>query len=68
MNRWYEQAIPVADCVYDEHVAALAKNREHREILDAVRLSTLRNYVHALGGHLTITAEFDSERITPATS
>lgn len=36
--------------------------------LDAVQLSTLRNYVQALGGHLTITAEFDSEHITLATS
>jgi len=36
--------------------------------LDAVQLSTLRNYVAALGGHLTIIAEFDSERITLANS
>lgn len=35
--------------------------------LDSVQLATLRNYVQALGGHLTIMAEFDSERITLAT-
>ena len=35
--------------------------------LDAVQLSTLRNYVQALGGHLTVTAQFDSEHITLAT-
>jgi predicted XRE-type DNA-binding protein len=39
---------------------------EHGEI-DAVQLSTLRNYVQALGGHLTVTAEFDNEHITLAT-
>lgn len=36
--------------------------------LDAVQLSTLRNYVHALGGQLTITADFDSEHIVLADS
>jgi predicted XRE-type DNA-binding protein len=36
--------------------------------LDIVQLSTLRNYVQALGGHLTITAEFDDEHITLADS
>lgn len=36
--------------------------------LDGVQLATLRNYVRALGGHLTITADFDDYRITLATN
>jgi hypothetical protein len=27
-NRWYEQAIPVADRRYDEHLAAMAEEEE----------------------------------------
>lgn len=32
--------------------------------LDSVQLATLRNYIQALGGRLTVTADFDSEQIT----
>ena len=35
--------------------------------LEAVQLSTLRNYVEALGGQLTVTAEFETEHIILAT-
>jgi predicted XRE-type DNA-binding protein len=36
--------------------------------LDGVQLATLRKYVQALGGHLTITADFDDDKITLATT
>jgi hypothetical protein len=66
-NDWYAWAVPLADDLYDEYLRELGEEGltqgaiSKLEHSDDVRVSTLRQYLEALGARLELVAVFDDE-------